>query len=81
MQLSCREARFAVSRELDGALSAAECEQLMLHLSSCDDCGAFARGQQALRGALWVLAAVSLPPRLRTFTAERKVPAAPASLT
>ena len=79
MELSCREAELAVSLDLDGVLSRNERRKLLLHLSCCRDCGAFARGQQALRAAFRVLAAAPLPSGLRTFSAERKSSAAEAS--
>ncbi|HVD26337.1 MAG TPA: zf-HC2 domain-containing protein [Gaiellaceae bacterium] len=81
MELSCRDAELAVSRELDGALSSHERLRLQFHLCSCHECGAFARGQQAQRAALRALAAVPLPPGLRTFSPERKFRAAAASPT
>jgi hypothetical protein len=77
--ISCRDAELAVSRELDGALSRSERRQLTLHLSSCADCGAFARGQHAQRAALRALAAVPLPPGLRNFAPDRKFRGARAS--
>jgi RNA polymerase sigma-70 factor, ECF subfamily len=77
--MTCREAELAVSRELDGALPRRERRKLGFHLASCDDCGAFARGQQAQRAALRALAAVPLPPALETFRADRKFRAAHAS--
>jgi hypothetical protein len=64
-----------VSRELDGALSRNERRTLLLHLSSCHDCGAFVCGQQALRAALRALAAAPLPSGLGMFSAEHKFPA------
>jgi DNA-directed RNA polymerase specialized sigma24 family protein len=77
--MTCRQAELAVSRELDGALGRRERRHLRLHLDSCEDCAAFARGQQGQRTALRALAAVPLPSSLETFSAERKFRPARAS--
>jgi RNA polymerase sigma-70 factor, ECF subfamily len=77
--LTCRDAELAISRDLDDDLSRRERRKLKLHLSTCEDCGAFARGQQAQRAALRALAAVPLPASLETFTPERKFSPARAS--
>jgi hypothetical protein len=67
--LTCGEAERAVSLQLDGELSRREGGLLSLHLSSCEECGTFARGQRVLRAALRALAAVPLPASLQTFSA------------
>jgi hypothetical protein len=62
--VTCREAELAVSRQLDGRLSAPAEATLCAHLDECAECDAFARSQDALRDALRTLAAVALPPSL-----------------
>jgi RNA polymerase sigma factor (sigma-70 family) len=59
--LTCGEAEFAISRQLDGRLSRQERGQLRAHLRECSECAAFARRQRAQRGALKSLALVPLP--------------------
>ena len=65
--LSCGEAEFAISRQLDGRLSRQERGQLRAHLRECAECSAFARRQRAQRGALKSLALVPLPSSLGSF--------------
>jgi RNA polymerase sigma factor (sigma-70 family) len=65
--LTCGEAEFAISRQLDGRLPRAERGQLRAHLRECPDCAAFARRQRAQRGALKTLALVPLPSSLGSF--------------
>jgi DNA-directed RNA polymerase specialized sigma24 family protein len=67
----CQEAEFAVSRELDDRLSRKETRLLRTHLRSCEDCGDFARGQQAQRDAIRALAAIPLPDKLESFFGTR----------
>src|SRR6059036_3686696 len=50
--LTCGEAEFAISRQLDGRLPRPERGQLRAHLRECPECAAFARRQRAQRGAL-----------------------------
>ena len=59
--LTCGEAEFAISRQLDRRLSRQERGQLRAHLRECSECAAFARRQRAQRGALKSLALVPLP--------------------
>ena len=59
--LTCGEAEFAISRQLDGRLSRQEKAQLRAHLRECAECAAFARRQRAQRGALKTLALVPVP--------------------
>src|SRR5205809_6417803 len=49
--LTCGEAEFAISRQLDGRLPRQERAQLRAHLRECAECGTFARRQRAQRGA------------------------------
>jgi RNA polymerase sigma factor (sigma-70 family) len=65
--LTCGEAEFAISRQLDGRLPRAERGQLRAHLRECAECAAFARRQRAQRGALKSLALVPLPSSLGSF--------------
>lgn len=65
--LTCHQAELAISRRLDGRLSRREKRLLHRHLGSCEECEAFARGQQAQRVALRALAAIPLPDTLQSF--------------
>jgi RNA polymerase sigma-70 factor, ECF subfamily len=65
--LSCGEAEFAISRQLDGRLPRAERGQLRAHLRECAECAAFARRQRAQRGALKTLALVPVPGSLTSL--------------
>jgi RNA polymerase sigma-70 factor, ECF subfamily len=65
--LTCGEAEFAISRQLDGRLSRQERAQLRAHLRECRECAAFARRQRAQRGALRSLALVPVPGSLGSF--------------
>ncbi len=65
--LTCGEAEFAISRQLDGRLPRSERGQLRAHLRECSECAAFARRQRAQRGALKSLALVPLPGSLSSF--------------
>src|SRR5437667_2340425 len=65
--LTCGEAEFAISRQLDGRLSRQEKAQLRAHLRECSECAAFARRQRAQRGALKSLALVPIPGSLGSF--------------
>jgi len=65
--LTCGEAEFAISRQLDGRLPRGERGQLRAHLRECAECAAFARRQRAQRGALKSLALVPLPGSLGSF--------------
>jgi RNA polymerase sigma-70 factor (ECF subfamily) len=59
--LTCGEAEFAISRQLDGRLPRGERGQLRAHLRECSECAGFARRQRAQRGALKTLALVPVP--------------------
>src|SRR5690348_14684283 len=65
--LTCGEAEFAISRQLDGRLPRQERGQLRAHLRECGECAAFARRQRAQRGALKTLALVPVPGSLSSF--------------
>src|SRR5713226_4912962 len=65
--LTCGEAEFAISRQLDGRLPRGERGQLRAHLRECADCAAFARRQRAQRGALKTLALVPVPGSLTSL--------------
>ena len=65
--LTCGEAEFAISRQLDGRLPRSERGQLRAHLRECSECAAFARRQRAQRGALKSLALVPIPGSLGSF--------------
>jgi RNA polymerase sigma factor (sigma-70 family) len=65
--LTCGQAEFAISRQLDGRLPRSERAQLRAHLRECPECAAFARRQRAQRGALKSLALVPLPGSLSSF--------------
>jgi RNA polymerase sigma-70 factor (ECF subfamily) len=65
--LTCGEAEFAISRQLDGRLPRQERGQLRAHLRECPECSNFARRQRAQRGALKSLALVPVPSSLGSF--------------
>jgi hypothetical protein len=65
--LTCGEAEFAISRQLDGRLPRQERGQLRAHLRECSECASFARRQRAQRGALKSLALVPVPGSLGSF--------------
>src|SRR5436190_4858238 len=65
--LTCGEAEFAISRQLDGRLPRPERGQLRAHLRECSECAAFARRQRVQRGALKSLALAPLPGSLSSF--------------
>src|SRR6266511_5000953 len=65
--LTCGEAEFAISRQLDNRLPRQEKAQLRAHLRVCGECATFARRQRAQRGALKTLALVPVPSSLASF--------------
>jgi hypothetical protein len=65
--LTCGEAEFAISRQLDGRLPRGERGQLRAHLRECSECAGFARRQRAQRGALKTLALVPVPGSLMSL--------------
>src|SRR3954449_5689436 len=65
--LTCGEAEFAISRQLDGRLPRQERAQLRSHLRECQECGTFARRQRAQRGAIKSLALVPVPGSLTSL--------------
>jgi RNA polymerase sigma-70 factor, ECF subfamily len=65
--LTCGEAEFAISKQLDGRLARRERGQLRAHLRECGECAGFARRQRAQRGALKTLALVPLPTSLTSL--------------
>ena len=78
---ACGEAERAISRRLDRRLGRHERRQLRSHLRACPECVAFARCQRAQRGALKMLARVTVPASLtplfgiaRTGADERAKP-------
>src|SRR6476659_2277985 len=62
--ITCSEAEFAISRQLDGRLPRQERGQLRAHLRECSECAGFARRQRAQRGALKTLALAPVPSSL-----------------
>ena len=65
--LTCREAEYAISRQIDGRLPRSERRALRTHLRDCDECAGFARSQKAQRSAWKTLARVPLPTSLQSF--------------
>ena len=65
--LTCREAEFAISRQLDGKLPRKERGALRAHLRECEDCARFARSQRAQRSAIRALALIPVPSSLTSF--------------
>ena len=65
--ITCGEAEFAISRQLDGRLPRKERGQLRGHLRECSECAGFARRQRAQRGALKTLALVPVPSSLMSL--------------
>ncbi|MDP9304162.1 MAG: sigma-70 family RNA polymerase sigma factor [Actinomycetota bacterium] len=65
--LTCGEAEFSISRQLDGRLPRGERGQLRAHLRECTECAGFARRQRAQRGALKTLALVPVPGSLMSL--------------
>jgi RNA polymerase sigma factor (sigma-70 family) len=65
--LTCREAEFAISRQLDGRLPRKEKGTLRAHLRECEDCARFARSQRAQRSAIKSLALIPIPSSLSSF--------------
>jgi RNA polymerase sigma-70 factor (ECF subfamily) len=65
--ITCGEAEFAISRQLDGRLPRQERGQLRAHLRECPECAGFARRQRAQRGALKTLALVPVPSSLMSL--------------
>jgi hypothetical protein len=74
VRLTCHEAELAVSRRLDDRLSRGEKRLLRVHLYSCEDCEAFAYGQEAQRGAIRGLVATPLPDTLQSFFGWMRAP-------
>ena len=63
--LSCAEAEFFLSKQVDGELARGERGQLRAHLRECPECETLARKQRASRGAMKALmGAVPLPASL-----------------
>jgi RNA polymerase sigma factor (sigma-70 family) len=65
--LTCREAEFAISRQLDGRLPRKEKGSLRAHLRECEECARFARSQRAQRSAIKSLALIPVPSSLTSF--------------
>jgi RNA polymerase sigma factor (sigma-70 family) len=65
--LTCTEAEFAISRQLDGRLPRKEKGALRAHLRECEDCARFARSQRAQRSAIRGLALIPVPSSLTSF--------------
>jgi RNA polymerase sigma factor (sigma-70 family) len=66
--LTCAEAEWFLSKQLDGELDRKERGDLRAHLRACDECSALARKQRASRGALKaVLGGIPLPGSLLGF--------------
>ena len=63
--LSCAEAEFFLSKQVDGELARGERGQLRAHLRECPECETLARKQRASRGALKaLLGGIPLPASL-----------------
>ncbi len=65
--LTCGEAEFAISRQLDRRLSRQGKAQLRAHLRECADCAHFARRQRAQRRALKSLGLIPVPGSLASL--------------
>jgi RNA polymerase sigma factor (sigma-70 family) len=65
--LTCTEAEFAISRQLDGRLPRREKGVLRAHLRECEPCARFARSQRAQRSAIRSLALIPIPSSLSSF--------------
>jgi hypothetical protein len=65
--LTCGDAEFAISRQLDGRLPRHEKSQLRAHLRECAECARFARSQRAQRTALKSLGLIPVPTSLASF--------------
>jgi len=65
--ITCGQAEFAISRQLDGRLPRRDRGQLRAHLRECPECASFARRQRAQRGALKTLALVPVPGSLTSL--------------
>lgn len=65
--LTCGEAEFAISRQLDGRLSRQGKGQLRAHLRECPECAHFARRQRAQRRALKSLGLIPVPSSLASL--------------
>jgi RNA polymerase sigma factor (sigma-70 family) len=65
--LNCREAEFAISKQLDGKLGRKEQGALRAHLRECAECARFARSQRAQRSAIRSLALIPIPSSLTSF--------------
>src|ERR687885_462771 len=65
--LTCTEAEFAISRQLDGKLPRKERGALRAHLRECEECARFARSQRAQRSAIRSLALIPVPSSLSSF--------------
>ena len=61
--LSCAEAEFFLSKQVDGELARGERGQLRAHLRECPECETLARKQRASRGAMKALFGGSRCPR------------------
>jgi DNA-directed RNA polymerase specialized sigma24 family protein len=69
--LSCGEAQFAVSRQLDGRLPRRQRGQLRAHVKKCADCASFARRLRAQHAALKTLELVPVPASLTSLLGGR----------
>src|SRR5256884_1175150 len=65
--LTCGDAEFAISPQLDGRLPRGERGQLRAHLRECSECAAFARRHLAQRRAMKTLALVPVPASLTSL--------------
>ena len=65
--LTCGEAEFATSRQLDGRLPRHDKGQLRAHLRACPECAHFARRQRAQRKALKSLGLIPVPGSLASL--------------
>ncbi len=75
-QLTCREAAFAINKQLDGRLSLGERRSLRAHLRGCAECNSLAQSQRAQRRALKALVLVPLPATLSHWMGNQTAAAA-----
>lgn len=66
-QLSCREAAFAISKQMDGMLSRRDARALRRHLRACPACTERRQAQTRQRRVLRGLLAVPIPSSLHAF--------------
>jgi anti-sigma factor RsiW len=65
--LTCSQAEWAISRDLDGLLSRRGRRRLRAHVRGCDECAGFVHFQHRRRAALRRLRLVAVPISLQVF--------------